>query len=249
MSHHCEDEHFEHDHDHDHGHDHGHSHEAPIATSAAQSLYEQIDTPKIKCLNGVGKGATGKELYKYFIKPHEEKYNTEIYLESDADCQLIINIPFVNSCKVHPVVLRTNANSSGYSTPRTIKIFNNFKKSLDFDTLSGESKVDFKTEHPNNVGVHKGEASVTEDSSFVEYHLPRAQFQNCESLTLFIEDNWADDEDELSQLFFLEIRGEITGKLRPENAVPLMTVYESAPNPLDHAKLESEVSDGLNLGK
>ncbi|KAL3234365.1 hypothetical protein RNJ44_03127 [Nakaseomyces bracarensis] len=234
MSHHCEDEH----------HDH-HHHDAPIPTTAGQSLYDQIDTSKVKCLNAVPKGTDS--ISESFLKTQEEKFVIRRYLESDADCQLIVQIPFLNTCKLYSVILRTNNTHRGYTTPRTIKIFNNFKKNLDFDTLGSETKIGFQAEHPNNVGVNTNGNDTSEEDNFVEYHLPRNQFTGCETLTLFIQDNW-DDEDDLTQLFYLEVRGEATGKLRPDNAVPLMTVYESAPNPLDHAKLEHEITDTLGMG-
>lgn len=235
MSHHCEDEH------------HDHHHDAPIPTTAAQSLYDQIDTSKIKCLNAVPRSTDS--MAASFIKTQEDKFVINRYLESDADCQLIVHIPFTNTCKLFSVIIRSNNTQGAYATPRTIKIFNNFKKNLDFDTLSAETKIDFKTEHPNNIGVNSS-ANTTEsrEDNFVEYHLPRNKFAGSKSLTLFVQDNWSQDEDDLTQLFYVEIRGEVTGTLRPDNAVPLMTVYESAPNPLDHSKLESEVTDGLGLG-
>lgn len=239
MSNRCEAEH------HDHGHDH--HHEAPIPTTAAQSLYDQIDTSKVKLLNGVPRGTASK--FACFIKTQEDRYVISRYLETDADCQLIVHIPFISTCKVFSVILRTNNTHGAFATPRTIKIFKNFKKNLDFDTLSTETKdIGMEIEHPNNVGVDNSSSTedVSSQDNFVEYHLPRSSFSGCESLTFFFEDNWSQDEDDLTQLYYMEIRGEVTGALRPDNAVPLMTVYESAPNPLDHSKLE-EITDGLAL--
>lgn len=70
---------------------------------------------------------------------------------------------------------------------------------------------------------------------------------DCDSLTIFFEDNWSSDEDELCRLYYLEIRGEFLGISKSREQVPLMTVYESAPNPVDHIKLESEQTH-INMG-
>ncbi|EDO16980.1 hypothetical protein Kpol_1041p38 [Vanderwaltozyma polyspora DSM 70294] len=233
--HHCEDEHHD-----------GHNHTAPIPTNPGQSLYQFIDTTKIRCFNVVGNGCN--EIYKGFLKDRDNRFNCSSYAQSDADCQVIVHIPFTATCRVFSIILRTNVDdsSNNLNSPKTIKIFNNFKKNLDFDTLNS-AKPDLSIEQPQNVGVQAGSDDINEDeSTFVEHYFPRINFQNCSSLTLFLQDNWSGDEDELSRLYYLEIRGEPTGKLQPDNSVPLMAVYEAAPNPAEHNKLEQE-ADELNF--
>lgn len=238
MSHNCEDEHYD--------HSHGHDHTAPIPTNPNQSLFAQIDTSKVRCLNATAKGVPPHtELFKAFLKDQDQKFNCSHYLESDADCQLVAHIPFVGNCKLFSVILRSNDNDDGLSTPKTVKLFKNYHKSIDFDTL-GSSKADLTIQHPNNVGVT--ETGINEDEdTFVEHYLPRRIFQNCCSLTVFIEDNWTGDEDDLCRLYYLEIRGEFSGKIAPHGGAPMTTVYESAPNPLDHQKLETE-TDEVEMG-
>lgn len=240
MSHHCEDEHF------DHGH--GHDHTPPIPTNPNQSLFTQIDTSKVRCLNGVVRGVPAHtELSKVFLKDQDHKFNCSQYLESDADCQLVVHIPFVGNCKLFSVILRTNDSDDGLSSPKTIKLFKNYNRSIDFDTL-GSSKAEFTIQQPNNVGITDTDTGVNEDeNTFVEHYLPRRLFQNCSSLTLFFENNWTNDEDDLCRLYYLEIRGELTGKLIPRGGAPLTMVYESAPNPVDHNKLETE-NDEVEMG-
>lgn len=242
MSHNCEDEHF----DNGHGHDHGHDHTAPIPTNPNQSLFTQIDTSKVRCLNAVARGVPmHTELFKVFLKDQDQRFNCSQYLESDADCQLVVHIPFVGNCKLFSVILRTNDTDEGLSSPKTIKLFKNYNKSIDFDTL-GSSKADLTIQHPNNVGITDTGANEDENT-FVEHYLPRRVFQNCSSLTLFLEDNWSGDEDDLCRLYYLEIRGEYTGQIVPHGGAPMTTVYESTPNPVDHHKLESEM-DEVEMG-
>ena len=234
MLYHCEDDH--------HNHQHGHEHIAPIPTNANQSLYQYLDTSNIRCLNVEPRGRVDK-LYKAFVKTQDNKYNCLSYLQSDSDDQMIVHVPLTANCKIYSIILRTNGNDpdNELNSPKTIKLFKNFTKNVDFDTLN-DSKEDIKLTHPENVGINvDGSTTLNEDdNTFVEHYLPRHLFQNCSALTIYIENNWSGDEDELSRLFYLEIRGEFTGTLVSDNIVPLMTVYESAPNPVDHNKLESE---------
>lgn len=232
MSHSCENEHRDHD----------HTHESPIITNPQQSLYSYIDITKIQYLNVIGHGNFTK-MYSCFLKPRDLCYNISEYIESDTDCQMLLHIPFTYTCKLLSIIFRYNGNGDNYSSPRSIKFYKNFKKNLDFDTISS-SKASFQVEFPNNHGIVpvKGtnEVEIVDDNTFIEFHFTRLAFSNCHSITIFVENNWSNDEDDLTQLYYLEIRGEVIGQHRKDNTVPLTTVYESAPNPLDHIKLESE---------
>lgn len=242
MSHNCEEEHY--DHEHDDGHDHDHT--APIPTNQNQSLYAQIDTSKVICLNAVARGLQQHTQYSStFLKPQDNRFDCSTYLESDADCQLVVHVPFVGNCKLFSIILRTNKTDVGFSPPKKINLFKNYNKSIDFDTLAS-SKADLHIQHPEDVGVTGSEPNMDEDT-FVEHFLPRRIFQGCSSLTLFLENNWSGDEDDLCGLYYLEIRGEFSGRLTPHGGAPVTTVYESAPNPLDHQKLESEM-DEVGMG-
>lgn len=238
MSHNCEEEHYEHDHIHDHT--------APIPTNPNQSLYAQIDTSKVLCLNAVARGIPPHtDFSRAFLKPQDRRFDCSLYLESDADCQLVVHVPFVGNCKLFSIILRTNKTDPGLSSPKTIKLFKNYNQSIDFDTLSS-SDADIQIQHPEDVGITGTFFNDNEDT-FVEHFLPRRVFQNCSALTLFFENNWSGDNDEHCILYYLEVRGEFTGRLTPHNGAPVSTVYEAAPNPLDHQKLESEV-DEIEMG-
>ncbi|AGO13882.1 AaceriAGR016Wp [[Ashbya] aceris (nom. inval.)] len=230
MAHHhhsCEDEH--------------HDHVPPARTNAQQSLYQWIDVPSMRCLNVVAKGDSSTAAAG-IIKSNDERYDISRYIESDADCQMLLHIPFTTSCRLYSIILRgAKGGEPGLGCMRHVKIYSNLNKNLDFDTVS-ELKPSNVLEYPQNVGVYLGGSQTEErgEHSFVEHHLPRHQFQNCHSLTLFVEDTWSGDEDDLTQLCYLELRGESTG-LKPDSGTALLrTVYEAAPNPSDHVKLESE---------
>jgi hypothetical protein len=95
MSHHC---HNEHTHTcggdgHDH---HEHDHSDDITPALQFSLYQHIDFDQIVTLNESEHGS-GKAVVK---KTWAERMNPEPEVASDADEELIINVPYV-----HPFVL------------------------------------------------------------------------------------------------------------------------------------------------
>ncbi|KAG9451914.1 hypothetical protein H6P81_004818 [Aristolochia fimbriata] len=94
-----------------------------------------------------------------------------LYLESDADEQLLIYIPFTQVIKLHSVVIK-GAEEDG---PRSVKLFAN-KEHMGFSNVSDYPPSDSITLTPDDL---KGKP-VT---------LKYVKFQNVRSLTIFIEDN------------------------------------------------------------
>ncbi|GIX67024.1 PITH domain-containing protein 1 [Caerostris extrusa] len=76
-----------------HGHGHGghceHEHEEnPAELGVAYSLYTKIDTENVQCLNEVM-----EESGKLVFKPWEKRLETDKFVESDVDEELLFNIP------------------------------------------------------------------------------------------------------------------------------------------------------------
>jgi hypothetical protein len=86
MSHHCHDEHAGHG---GHHHDHEHDHSDDITPAVQFSLYEHINFDEVTTLNEETYGS-GKAIVK---KTWAERLSDEPELASDADEQLLINIP------------------------------------------------------------------------------------------------------------------------------------------------------------
>lgn len=234
----CEDEHFDHSHSHSHSHGDGddHSHIPPIQTSSVQNLREHIDFYQLRALNCQQKD---EDLQRVF-KANDDKFELSGFVESDADCQLILNIPFNGNVKLYSIIIRSSGESA--HCPRTVKLFKN-NKTLDFDNIAGSKPV-HKLEQPLVGPLDDTEANVDEDT-FVEHHLPRSQFQSTYHLTLFIEDNWDDDEDETTKLYYIELRGLFTSPLAKD---PVITLYEAAANPADHKNLlQQEIGQSNNV--
>ena len=79
-------------HGHSHGHggcDHGAAGKVGEEAGLAYSLYQKIDMFNLECLNETIEGS-GKDVFK----PWENRLDREKFVESDADEELLFNIPF-----------------------------------------------------------------------------------------------------------------------------------------------------------
>jgi hypothetical protein len=85
---HCHDEHAGHGHDH---HDHEYDHTDDLTPAIQFSLYEQVNFDEIITLNESRRDA-GKAIVK---KTWAERLNVEPELESDADEQILMTVPYV----------------------------------------------------------------------------------------------------------------------------------------------------------
>ncbi|KAG8875844.1 hypothetical protein FRC20_002874 [Serendipita sp. 405] len=73
----------------EHNDGHTHSHDTPLDEVPRETLWGMIDHQNVVALNVVQQQS--------ILKPWENRNDEEIYLESDADDQMIIRIPFTNS--------------------------------------------------------------------------------------------------------------------------------------------------------
>lgn len=110
------------------------------------------------------------------------------YLESDCDEQLIIMIAFNQVVKIHSLKINGPADKG----PKTVKIFMNQPKSLDFD--SAESMESIQT---LQLGPEDIQSGAIVPLRFVK-------FQNVTSVTLFVKDNQgATDTTQIDHLAFI----------------------------------------------
>ncbi|KAI0278020.1 galactose-binding domain-like protein [Russula aff. rugulosa BPL654] len=93
-----------HNHDHgDHAHDHDHDHAHPNTGGPSDNVFIHIDRDNVIALNSIGEA-------KQVINPWDER----VYIESDADDQLIIRVPFTGSVKPRSLLLKSGP---GEQTP------------------------------------------------------------------------------------------------------------------------------------
>ncbi|KAG9236201.1 putative PITH domain-containing protein P35G2.02 [Amylocarpus encephaloides] len=202
MSTHC---HNEHDHS---GHDHGeggHDHSDDITPVLQASLYQHITFDDITT-NNEAEAHSGRAIVK---KTWAERMEEQPELESDADEQLLIHIPFTGQVKLHSIHIRTSPSSSA---PKTLKVFIN-RDDLDFSTCSDLPPTQ--------------QFELSQTSDVQDIAVKRVLFGKVQSLTLFVEDNYGDDVTSISYLGF-------RGDWMQLGRAPTNILYEAAANPNDH---------------
>lgn len=92
MSHHHGHDHTGHGHE-DHGHDHEHDHNDETNPALQTLIWKQIDFDNIRTLNESEPDAGAKIVRKTW----QQRLNADPELESDADEQLLMFVPYVSS--------------------------------------------------------------------------------------------------------------------------------------------------------
>ncbi|KAJ6190163.1 hypothetical protein N7519_000184 [Penicillium mononematosum] len=203
-------------HHHDHGHCHGedHDHTNDITPAIQSLLYSQINFDLITTLNETTPNSGASVVRKTWA----ERLNDKPELESDADEQLLMTIPFNGQVNVHSLLLYTAPTNSA---PRTVKLFKN-RDDLDFSTAS-ELHPAQTIEVPQPVP----------GADVFELPLNRAHWNATTSVTLFFEDNWSDGEEDVTKVGYVGFKGQFM-KLTRE---PVNFLYEAAANPQDHVSI------------
>ncbi|EOY11104.1 PITH domain-containing protein [Theobroma cacao] len=133
-------------------------------------LLDFIDWSGVECLNQNSNHSIANALKQGYRE--DEGLN----LESDADEQLLIYIPFTQVIKLHSIVIK----GSEEEGPKTVKLFSN-KEHMGFSNVNDFPSSDTAVLSPDNL---KGKPTV----------LKYVKFQNVRSLTIFIEDNQSGSE-------------------------------------------------------
>jgi hypothetical protein len=200
-----------HEHGHGHGHaDHDHSHDQEMALQS--NLYKQINFDKIITLNEA-EPRSGANIVK---KTWAERLNQDPHLDSDADEQLLMHVPFEGSCKLYSIIIRT---SDSPSAPLTLKLFRN-RDDLDFS-----SAADLKPTQ---------KLTLPRTNEVAEIPLNRSQWNTTTSINLFFEDNHSGGEEDVTKITYLAFKGDFMLL----NREPVNVLYEAAANPSDHKVIQ-----------
>ncbi|EPS96722.1 hypothetical protein FOMPIDRAFT_1062149 [Fomitopsis schrenkii] len=197
-----------HHHDHDQSHHHDHQHGLPEGVGPRDNLFTRIDRDNVIALNAHDPGK-GPEV----IKPWDQRSDEDKYIESDADDQLIIRIPFTGAVKLRALLLKTGP---GDQTPAKVSIYSN-QAHVDFSTISDLKPVQ--------------EFDVAQGRDIGEYHVMPAKFSNVTSVTLFFPEAQGADS---TRVYYVGFIGTFSGERKGQ---PVITVYESRPNVADHPKI------------
>ncbi|TPX49084.1 hypothetical protein SeMB42_g01734 [Synchytrium endobioticum] len=216
MSHH---HHDGHDHEHDEARNGGHSHDHdPADRGIEASLFKQIHIDKIRSLNEHEEGAGSK-----IFKSWDKRFAREPYLESDADQQLIIFVPFTGMVKLKSILI---LGGPGGMMPKTLKVFTN-REDVDFDNVDSIQPL-------QEWELIDTTALALNDTGVPEYPTRMSKFTSVRNISLYISSNYGDD---ITRISYIGFKGEWTEFKKD----PIITIYEAAPNPTDHVKLKDRV--------
>ncbi|KAL6558014.1 hypothetical protein OROMI_018364 [Orobanche minor] len=132
-------------------------------------LLDFVDWSGVECLNQSGTHSLPNALKQDY------REDEGLYLESDADEQLLIYIPFKQVIKLHSIAIKGQEEG-----PKTVKLFAN-KDNMGFSNVNDFLPSDTAILSEHNL---KGKPVI------VKY----VKFQNVRSLTIFIEDNQSGSE-------------------------------------------------------
>ena len=202
-----------------HGHPHqvyDHSHDEDDSMLGEEPLFGQIDKGSITCLNEAEDG-----MGQVCFKPYDERKSEEPFLESDADEQLLLHVPFTEAVTIKSICF---VGHHGGQAPRNVKVWvNKQAHDIDFDTAESATPTqEIKQLHEDFDGS-------------CYYFTKRGQFNSVSSLTIFVQDNYG---AETTRINFIGFKGEFgKGKRRAVH-----TIYEVAPDAMD-AKVNQEAHD------
>ncbi|KAL3537829.1 hypothetical protein ACH5RR_001195 [Cinchona calisaya] len=128
-------------------------------------LLDFVDWSGVECLNQ----SNTHSLPNAFKQVYRE--DEGLVLESDADEQLLIYIPFNQVVKLHSIVIKGPEEEG----PKTVKLFSN-KEHMGFSNVNDFPPSDTAVVSDDNL---KGKPVI----------LKYVKFQNVRSLTIFVEDN------------------------------------------------------------
>uniref|UniRef100_A0A8W7P014 PITH domain-containing protein n=1 Tax=Anopheles coluzzii TaxID=1518534 RepID=A0A8W7P014_ANOCL len=204
-----------------HGHSHGGGceHEAlgienELEIGIHYSLYEKIDMNNVECLNEELEGS-GKTVFK----PYNERLNHDKYVKSDADEELLFNIPFTGNVKLKGIII---IGADNETHPKKMRLFKNRPK-MTFDDTSASADQEFSLEKDAN-GVF-------------EYSTKVVTFANVHHLSLHIPTNYG---GESTTVYYIGLKGEFSEA--HHHGVTICT-YEARPNVSDH---KNNLFDSVN---
>ncbi|XP_068935350.1 PITH domain-containing protein 1 [Petaurus breviceps papuanus] len=197
---------------------HGHSHggggccrcaaeheEPPEQRGLAYGLYLRIDLERLQCLNESREGS-GRGVFK----PWEERADRTKFVESDADEELLFNIPFTGNVKLKGIIIMGEDDDSH---PSEMRLFKNIPQ-MSFDDTDREPDQTF---------------SLNRDlTGELEYATKISRFSNVYHLSIHISKNFGADT---TKVFYIGLRGEWTEMRRHEVTI---CNYEASANPADH---------------
>lgn len=189
--------------------------------SSAWSLYQHIDTQRVRCLNEAVEGSCRKVFKPWHLRL-ETSSGTQLDSEED-DPELLLHVPFDGAVKLTGITVIGGPDGA---SPSKLKVYIN-RDDLDFATVADLPAVQ--------------EWELLENySGQIEYPMHAAKFSGVHSIDLHFPANFGAARTTVT---FIGLRGEFTERKRQA----VEAVYESKPMPQDH-KVPEQQGAGWNLG-
>nr|XP_025868261.1 PITH domain-containing protein 1 [Vulpes vulpes] len=178
---------------------------SPAPALSAYGLYLRIDLERLQCLNESREGS-GRGVFK----PWEERTDRSKFVESDADEELLFNIPFTGNVKLKGIIIMGEDDDSH---PSEMRLYKNIPQ-MSFDDTDREPDQTF---------------SLNRDlTGELEYATKISRFSNVYHLSIHISKNFGADT---TKVLYIGLRGEWTELRRHEVTI---CNYEASANPADH---------------
>eukprot|EP01147_Barroeca_monosierra_P007250 gene7250-7658_t len=202
----CRDEHQGHGHGHSHGEGDGHDHDHDDPERGIQSsLFSSIDVTKIVGYNEAVEGSA-----RNVFRPRAEMEAREKFVESDADEQLIIYIPFTDDVKLKSICVM---GEPGPKHPSQMAAFIN-RDDIDFDNV-------------DSITPTQSWDMIEDELGELEYETRITKFQGLRCITLFFSANFG---GETTKIFYIGL----TGESKKVNRRTVISIAEVAARPEDH---------------
>jgi len=234
----CSHDHHGHGHDHSHHDDDSHIHpdEGP-----SDLLYSSISLSQVTSLNTTS-STSARNVFKPWNERNRgdapgEEGDTSLFLESDADDQLVLRVPFEGSCKLKSILLKCGPGQD--LTPDSVVLFANCDPPLDF---SEDLEARCALPATSREGPKQKLESVAVAKDVVEYPLRVARFSGVRDVTLFVPSSMGGEK---TRIYYVGFRGEST-MFRREG--PTNLVYEATPQLKDHKKIPGTEAGFDRLG-
>merc|ERR1712183_23119 len=197
-------------HGHSHGHEgcggHGAAGKSGEELGVAYSLYTKVDMERLECLN-----ESEDNSCRHVFRPWDQRLSREKFVISDADEELLFNIPFTGNVKLKGLIV---VGGEDGTHPAKVRLFKN-RPHMTFDMAAGKADQEFDL--------------VQDDSGTIEYAPKVVTFSSVHHLTLHFPSNLGGNDE--TKVYYIGLKGEFT---KAERTGVVNAVYEARPMIGDH---------------
>ncbi|KAL3315072.1 PITH domain-containing protein 1 [Cichlidogyrus casuarinus] len=181
----------------------------------ALSLLSSIDVNNISCLN-----EKINESGKTVFKPHNDRDSIDKFVESDADVELLFNIPFTGIVKLTGITI---ASTEDGSHPKEVFLYKD-RENMSFDSIPDKSDKDLQ---------------LAQTCEYPMFKLEQTRFSSIKHLSIYVKGNYG---AESTRIHYIGLFGSFLSPFR--NPV-VITNYEVTPNITDHKHIIDQTNSSF----